>query len=151
MSALHEPTNRSPTPPSLMIVDRLEGFLCPAAGSGFQPGEQSCAARVCALLCDTAAFFTQRLQQQGQTPPLCHVIASYQSEVDAGESSDPVLDVLDRYMPARCTLDRDRSYEAAAAGLQEQWNVYLSGTRGGVVQEGQLTVSPDGLMDFKLA
>lgn len=165
MAGLHESTNTSPTPPSLIIVDRLEGFLCgPGGGShgGFHPGEQSCAAHLSALLCDSAAFLTQLLQRRSSTSAPCQLIASFQSEADAGgeaSAKDPILDVLDRYFQVRCTLDRDRSYEAAAAGLQEVWHVYLSGTgiteaskdsEDRPAQEWQLLIFPDGLMEFKV-
>ncbi|XP_070703512.1 ATPase SWSAP1 [Pempheris klunzingeri] len=169
VASLHESTNTSPTPPSLIIVDRLEGYLCGPGGgshSGFHPGEQSCAAHLSALLCDSAAFLTQLLTQRSPSSAPCRIIASIQSEVDSGEASaaDSILDVLDRYFQVRCTLDRDRSYEAAAAGLQEVWNIYLSGTditeasctkdcqkQPGAAQEWQLLMCPDGLMEFKLA
>ncbi|XP_070780122.1 ATPase SWSAP1 [Enoplosus armatus] len=170
VASLHESTNTSPTPPSLIIVDRLEGYLRGPGGgshSGFHPGEQSCAAHLSALLCDSAAFLTRLLKQRSSSSSPCRIIASFQSEVDTGnagrEGGDPVLDVLDRYFQVRCTLDRDRSYEAAAAGLREVWHIYLSGTgiteasctkdcedRPGVGQEWQLLISPDGLMEFKL-
>ncbi|XP_023272177.1 ATPase SWSAP1-like isoform X2 [Seriola lalandi dorsalis] len=106
IASLHESTNTSPTPPSLIIVDRLESFLSDSRGgshSGFHPGEQSCAAHLSALLCDTAAFLTQVLEQRSSTSGPCRVIASFQSEVDpeqaGGEPSatDPILDILDRY------------------------------------------------------
>ncbi|XP_045927916.1 ATPase SWSAP1 isoform X1 [Micropterus dolomieu] len=171
VASLHESTNTSPTPPSLIIVDRLEGYLCGTGGgshSGFHPGEQSCAAHLSALLCDSAAFLTQILRQRTSSSGPCRVIASFQSEVETGHTAEeasatePILDVLDRYFPVRCTLDRDRSYEATAAGLQEVWHLYLSGTgtteassakdcedTTGVAQEWQLLISPDGLMEFK--
>lgn len=156
VASLHE----SPAPPSLIIIDRLEGFLRGAAGhGGFHSGEQSCAAHVCALLCDTTAFLTQR----GSSSAPSSFIASFLSEGDAGQdgkesSSESILDVLDRYFQVRCTLDQDRSYEAVAAAAQEAWHVYLSG-RGitetcgdgpSVAQEWKLFIFPDGLMEFKL-
>lgn len=172
MAILHESPNTCPTPPSLIIVDMLEGFLCSSAGDshgGFHSGEQSCAAHLSALLCDTAAFLTQVLQQRASSLGPCRVIASFQPEQDTGKekegasATDPILDVLDRYFGMRCTLDRDRSYEATAAGLQEIWNIYLSGTgireitstkdcddRPAVAQGWQLFIFPDGLMEFKL-
>ncbi|XP_054463705.1 ATPase SWSAP1 [Anoplopoma fimbria] len=170
VASLHESTNTSPTPPSLIIVDRLEGYLCgPGAGSlsGFHPGEESCAAHLSALLCDSAAFLTQLLRQHSPSSAPCRVIASFQSAVDTGRAggeasaTDPTLDVLDRYFQVRCTLDRDGSYEAAAAGLQEVWHIYLSGK--GITEasstkdcedrpasEWKLFISQDGLMEFKL-
>ncbi|XP_051243289.1 ATPase SWSAP1 [Dicentrarchus labrax] len=172
VASLHESSNTSPIPPSLIIVDRLEGYLCGPEGgthSGVHTGEQSCAAHLSALLCDSAAFLTQLLKQRSSSSAPCRLIASFQSEVDAGHSSgeasctDSILDVLDRYFQVRFTLDRDRSYEAAAAGLQEVWHIYLSGTgiteacstkdcedRQDVAQEWQLLIFPDGLMEFKL-
>uniref|UniRef100_A0A3P8TQ66 SWIM-type zinc finger 7 associated protein 1 n=1 Tax=Amphiprion percula TaxID=161767 RepID=A0A3P8TQ66_AMPPE len=136
VASLHESTNTCPTPPSLIIVDRLEGFLCGAGGSnhsGSHPAQLSCAAHLSALLCDTAAFLTQVLGQRGSNSGPCRFIVSFLSEVDTGQGSkdpsgtDPLLDVLDRYFQVRCTLDRDRGYGAAAAGVQEAWHVYLSG------------------------
>ncbi|XP_047426982.1 ATPase SWSAP1 [Mugil cephalus] len=173
VAELHESSNTSPTPPSLIIVDRLEGFLHAPGNdgqSGFHPADQSHAAHVSALLCDTATFLTQVLEQRGSSSGPCRIIASYLSEADTGQTSskdpsatDPTLDVLDRYFQVRCTLDQDRGYEAAAAAVQEVWHIYLSGrgiTGGsettdcedtpGVTQEWLLFVFPDGLMEFKL-
>ncbi|XP_029914214.1 ATPase SWSAP1 [Myripristis murdjan] len=174
VASLHETVSTAPTPPSLVIVDRLEGYLHGSAGSsshtGFHQGEQSCAAHVSALLCDTAAFLTQILEQRGSSSAPCRVIASYHSELQAGSASgelpapDPILAVLDRYFQVRCTLDRDRSCKATAAGLQELWHIFLSGTglteaspaKGsevrnvGVAHEWQLVIFPDGLMEFTL-
>uniref|UniRef100_A0A7N8WZP4 SWIM-type zinc finger 7 associated protein 1 n=2 Tax=Mastacembelus armatus TaxID=205130 RepID=A0A7N8WZP4_9TELE len=154
VAGLHEATGPSSTPPSLIIVDRLESFLCSA---GLHPGEQSCAAHLSALLCDTAAFFSQVLEQRAPCSAPCRILASFQKEMDTGpaggeaSAADPILNVLDRYFQTRCTLAQDSGYEAAAAGLQEVWHVYLSGTTDceDVVQEWQLLISPDGLMEFK--
>ncbi|KAF0032313.1 ATPase SWSAP1 isoform X2 [Scophthalmus maximus] len=167
IASLHESTNTSPTPPSLIIVDRLEGFL--RGHSELHPGEQSCAAHLSALLCDTAAFLTQVLEKRPSSSGPCRVIASFRSQEDAGQAggepsaTDPVLDILDRYFQVRCTLDQDRGYEAAAAGLQQVWNIYLSGRgiadasdtkdcedRPAEAQEWQLLIYPDGLMEFKV-
>ncbi|XP_029944943.1 ATPase SWSAP1 isoform X2 [Salarias fasciatus] len=169
VASLHESPHISPTPPSLIIVDRLESFLRGSragSDSGLHPGEQSSTAHISALLSDTTAFLSHVLEQRGSSSGPCRLIASYLSEEDAppgggnAYASDPILDVLDRYFQVRCTLDQDRGYEAAAAGVQEVWHIYLSG-RGiteagegedgmGVVQEWQLFVSPDGLMEFQL-
>lgn len=143
MSRLHEPPYTSPAPPSLIIVDGLDGFLC---GPG-RP-EAPRAAHLSALLCDTAAFLSRVLE--GQTSGPCRLLVSFQS--DGGEPSvpDPTLDVLDRYFEVRCTLDQD-----GGADLQQLWHVYLSGR--GVSEDGgaaaldrQLLVFPDGLMEFKV-
>uniref|UniRef100_UPI0037E9AE0C ATPase SWSAP1 n=1 Tax=Semicossyphus pulcher TaxID=241346 RepID=UPI0037E9AE0C len=172
VASLHESINMSPAPPSLIIIDRLERYLSgPGDGStyGFHPGEQSFAAHLSALLCDSAAFLTQQLKQRSSSLAPCRFIASFESEADTrqagGEASatDPILDVLDRYFHVHFTLVQDRSYEAAAAGLQEVWHIYLSGTgitqdsctkdhkdTLNVDQEWQLLIFPDGLMEFKL-
>lgn len=170
VASLHEPTNTSPTPPSLIIVDRLESFLSGPGGgsqSGFHPVEQSCTAHLAALLCDTAAFLTQVLEQRGSSSAPCRIIASFLSEVNTGgdpSATDPILDVLNRYFQVRCTLDQDRSYQGAAAAAQEVWHVYFSGrgitdssftkdcgNSSGIAQEWQLLIFPDGFMEFKLA
>uniref|UniRef100_A0A3B3DEA6 SWIM-type zinc finger 7 associated protein 1 n=1 Tax=Oryzias melastigma TaxID=30732 RepID=A0A3B3DEA6_ORYME len=156
VASLHE----SPTPPALIVVDRLESFLR-------DPAEQSSAAHVSALLCDTASFLTQVLEKRGSGSAPCRIIASYLSEADANKDSedlsvtDPVLDVLDRYFQVRCTLDRDRGYEAAAAAVQEVWHVYLSGRgiaeassnkdweeKHRAAQEWKLLILPDGVIEF---
>lgn len=172
IASLHESTSMSPTPPSLIIVDRLESFLSGLSAdshSGFHPGELSCAAQLSALLCDTAAFLTQVLEQRSSGSGPCRIIASFQPDVESGQTggepsaTDPILDILDRYFQVRCTLDQDRGYEAAAAGLQQVWHIYFSGRgitetlcakdceeRQSVAQEWQLLIFPDGLMEFKL-
>ncbi|XP_034750478.1 ATPase SWSAP1 [Etheostoma cragini] len=141
VARLHESPHTSPTPPSLILVDRLEGFLCGSGShSGSHPGAPSRAAHLAALLCDSASFLTQVLDQRSSGSAPCRVIASFQPGGDPGQAgseasaTDPVLDVLDRYFQVRCTLDQDRSYEAAAAGLQGLWHVYLSGT--GITETG---------------
>uniref|UniRef100_G3NTA1 SWIM-type zinc finger 7 associated protein 1 n=1 Tax=Gasterosteus aculeatus aculeatus TaxID=481459 RepID=G3NTA1_GASAC len=137
VARLHEPTNTSPAPPSLIVVDGLEGFLCErgAGLAGFHPGEQSVqAAHLSALLCDSAAFLTRVLRSRSPGADPCRVVASFQSPGDGGRAggeasaADPTLEVLDRYFRVRCTLDRAGSYEAAAGGLHEVWDIYLSGT-----------------------
>lgn len=170
VASLHESPNLSPTPPSLIIVDRLNSYLCAGGShSGFHPGEQSCAAHVSALLCDTAAFLTQVLEQRASSLGPCRVLASFQSENDAEGTTrdtstiDPILDVLDRYFQVRCTMDQDKSYEATAAGLQQVWNIYFSGSlvtnatcsnetddKAGADRQWKLLVFPDGLMEFRL-
>ncbi|XP_077412238.1 ATPase SWSAP1-like [Vanacampus margaritifer] len=169
VAGLHESTSTFPISPSLIIVDRLEDFLCGPAGDihmGHHPGEQSCAAHLSALLCDTATFLSGLLEQQTSSPAPCRVIASYKPKEPSGESSgvsDQLLDAFDRYFQVRCTLDKDGSYKAAAAGLKEVWHVYFSGTgitldpcttdtedRPGSAQEWELLMYPDGLMEFQL-
>lgn len=172
VAGLHESTNTSPTPPSLIIVDRLEGYLSGlgfGSSNGYQLGEHSCAARLSALLLDTSVFLTQRLQECDPSLAPCRVIVSFQSERDTrqetGEASatDPILDVLDRYFQTRCTLCRDGSPNTAQAGLQELWHIYFSGKgvagssspkdcddKQGLAQEWQLLLYPEGLVQFKL-
>uniref|UniRef100_A0A3B3YNQ1 SWIM-type zinc finger 7 associated protein 1 n=1 Tax=Poecilia mexicana TaxID=48701 RepID=A0A3B3YNQ1_9TELE len=163
VASLHE----FPCPPSLIIIDRLDGFLRGAVASshvGFHSGDESRAAHLAALLCDTAAFLTEILEKRGSSSAPCRAIASFLSDADSGQESrdpsatDSILDVLDRYFQARCTLDQDRSYEAAAAAAQEAWHVYLSGAKilddledgPTLAQEWKLFIFPEGLMEFKL-
>ncbi|XP_056144012.1 ATPase SWSAP1 [Lampris incognitus] len=174
VASLHESPNTSPTPPSLIIVDRLEGYLRgPGEGcscSRFHQGEQSCIAHVSALLHDTAAFLTQDLVRKASGLAPCRVIAAFQPDFGVAQTvrepsaQDPILAVLDRYFQVRCTLDRDESYRAAATGLQEVWHVYLSGTGiteatctkdckdklPSVAQEWQLNILQNGLLEFTL-
>lgn len=164
MAGLHE-SNSTSTPPSLIIVDRLEAYLCGPGGSGqvgFHPEQLSRAAHLSALLCDTAVF----LKQGSNSSAPCQLIASYISEEDTRNAggqmhgNDSVLDVLDRFFQCRCTLTRDESNEVEAAALQEVWHIYISGTtafnagdcedRNRVDQEWQLLIFCDGLMEFKM-
>lgn len=153
-------------------MDRIEGYLRGSEGSnssGFHPGEQSRAAYLSALLCDTAIFLTELLTQRCSSSGPCHLIASFLPEVDTGKTSgetfatDPMLCVLDRYFQARCTLDQDKRYAITESGLQEVWHIYLSGTgikkaststdcdnRPCRNQEWQLLIFTNGLMEFKV-
>uniref|UniRef100_A0A8C6KPW0 SWIM-type zinc finger 7 associated protein 1 n=1 Tax=Nothobranchius furzeri TaxID=105023 RepID=A0A8C6KPW0_NOTFU len=82
VAGLHE----SPTPPALIIVDRLEDFLSGSAGSGhvgLHSAERLSAAHLSALLCDTSAFLTHVLQQQGSSSSPCCLIASFLSKEDS--------------------------------------------------------------------
>ena len=163
VAGLHESSSTSPTPPSLIVVDRLEAYLCGPGGSrqaGFRMDHLSRAAHLSALLCDTAVF----LRRGSSSSSPCQVIASYQPEDDSGQAggqthtSCSVLHVLDRFFQARCTLTRDESYEAEAAGLQEIWHIYVSldfngercEDRKGDDQEWQLLVAPGGVMEFQM-
>ncbi|XP_057673189.1 ATPase SWSAP1 isoform X2 [Corythoichthys intestinalis] len=138
VAGLHESTNTFPIPPALIIIDRLQNFLCGPAGI---------------------------LEQVTSSPTSCRIIASYQPKPQSRESSvpDQVLNTLDRYFQVRCTLDQDRSNKAAANGLKEVWHIYFSGTGISVepctketqlmassAQEWELFVYPDGLMEFRL-
>lgn len=165
VAGLHESGSTSPTPPSLIIVDRLEAYLCGPGDSRratFHLEHLSCAAHLSALLCDTAVFLTRGSSSSAP----CQLIASILSEEDSGQAggqthtSDSVHDVLDRFFQTRCTLTQDESYDAEAAGLQEIWHIYISGTsdcntesceeRKGEDQEWQLLISSGGLMEFKM-
>ncbi|XP_062310413.1 ATPase SWSAP1 [Osmerus eperlanus] len=163
VASLHEST----APPSLVIVDGLEGYLaCPGRSHGGQLGQQSSAAHVSALLYDTAAFLTQTLEKRVSSLDPCRVIVSFQSDWEghaAGDPSgvDPVLQVLDRYFQVRCTLDQDRGSKPTADGSLDLWRVYLSGsgitnaTTGGcedlgVAREWRMNVQPNGSLEFSL-
>lgn len=173
VAGLHESMHSSPSTPALIIVDGLEGYLCtpsPSTSSGLHTSAQSSTAHLSALLCDTASFLSQVLEKGGSGHAPCRLIASFQThevtEQKGEPLADPVLDVLDRYFLARCTMDQNRSYDATSEGLKQVWNIYLSclgvtrtpcknktaeNLKEHTFQEWRLLLSPDGLMEFKKA
>lgn len=161
VAGLHE----SSTLPSLIIIDRLEAYLCDSGGSeqvGSHPEHLSRAAHLSALLCDTMVFLTQ---ESCSSAP-CQLIASYLSKEDTGQAggqmrdTNSVLDVLDRFFQCHCSLTRDDSYEVEAAVLQEVWHICIWGTtdfnagncegKKSVGQEWKLLIFCDGLIEFKM-
>ncbi|XP_038846643.1 uncharacterized protein LOC120045784 [Salvelinus namaycush] len=164
VASLHESASAAPT--SLIIVDRLEGYLHgPGVSGGLQQAEQSSAAQISALLFDMAAFLTQTLEERAASLVSCRIIASFQSEWEGhagGDSSDPVLSVLDRYFQVRCTLDRDWNSAPAVAGPQDTWHVYLSGAGmteapiakdeedSSLAREWRLVICPNRSMEFTM-
>lgn len=172
MAGLHESMDTSPFTPALIIVDGLEGYLCsptPSTSSGSHIGSQSSAAHLSALLCDMASFLSQMLEKQASNHAPCRLIASFQThestDQKGGEpSSESILEVLDRYFLARCTLERNSNYDATSDRQMHFWNIYLSRLgitrtscknkdvehpRAHTFQEWRLLLSPDGLMEFK--
>ncbi|KAJ8404175.1 hypothetical protein AAFF_G00339480 [Aldrovandia affinis] len=172
VASLHECVRGPAGPPSLLIVDGLEHYLG-AGGRGptaARGEDQSAAAHVAALLADTAAFLTQKLEERGEACAPCRVIVSFdvewQGHTPPGDPSaqDPLLSVLDRYFSVRCTLDRDRNPAApapAAAGEPgDVWQIYFSGVGiadghtsaqedGSVLgQQWRLAIRPNGAMEF---
>nr|XP_046160324.1 uncharacterized protein LOC123999040 [Oncorhynchus gorbuscha] len=163
---LQQAEQSSAAPPSLIIVDGLEGYLRgPGVSGGLQQAEQSSAAHISALLYDTAAFLTQTLEERAASLAPCRVIASFQSEWEGhagGDSSDPVLSVLDRYFQVRCTLDQDWNSAPAVAGPQDTWHVYLSGAGitedpiakdeedSSLAGEWRLVICPNRSMEFTM-
>uniref|UniRef100_A0A674JWL8 SWIM-type zinc finger 7 associated protein 1 n=1 Tax=Terrapene triunguis TaxID=2587831 RepID=A0A674JWL8_9SAUR len=82
-----------PGPPALLLLDGLEQYL---AGC---PGPQA-AARLSALLVDTASYFTGRLGADPQgSPTCCQLIASMQ--VSGETEVEDYLCILQRYFPAQ--------------------------------------------------
>ncbi|XP_035603678.1 uncharacterized protein LOC118365514 isoform X2 [Oncorhynchus keta] len=137
VASLHESASGSAAPPSLIIVDGLEGYL---RGPG-------------------------TLEERAASLAPCRVIASFQSEWEGhagGDSSDPVLSVLDRYFQVRCTLDQDWNSAPAVAGPQDTWHVYLSGAGitedpiakdeedSSLAQEWRLVICPNRSMEFTM-
>uniref|UniRef100_A0A452IWS7 Uncharacterized protein n=1 Tax=Gopherus agassizii TaxID=38772 RepID=A0A452IWS7_9SAUR len=97
-----------PGPPALLLLDGLEQYL---AGC---PGPQA-AARLSALLVDTASYFTGRLGTDPQgSAPCCQLVASMQ--VSGETEAEDHLCVLQRYFPAQCWLCPD---PAAALGQED--------------------------------
>ncbi|CDQ81887.1 unnamed protein product [Oncorhynchus mykiss] len=166
VASLHESASGSAAPPSLIIVDGLEGYLRgPGVSGGLQQAEQSSAAHISALLYDTAAFLSQTLEERAASLAPCRVIASFQSEWEGhagGDSSDPVLSVLDRYFQVRCTLDQDWNSAPAVAEPQDTWHVYLSGAGiteapiaedeedSSLAREWRLVICPNRSMEFTM-
>lgn len=164
VSGLHEDAAQTASLPSLIIVERLDGYLAGSVGSGssssgggYQLHDYSCAAHLSSLLWDTCAFLTHLQQQKDCSTAACRLIGSFQSNDDTGGSSaaDPqIMEVLDRYFQTRCTLHRAGGRVAAAgAATQGLWNVYFSGrglTHGAVVSEWQMRLFPDGLVQCRL-
>uniref|UniRef100_A0A8C7QM83 SWIM-type zinc finger 7 associated protein 1 n=1 Tax=Oncorhynchus mykiss TaxID=8022 RepID=A0A8C7QM83_ONCMY len=166
VASLHESASGSAAPPSLIIVDGLEGYMRgPGVSGGLQQAEQSSAAHISALLYDTAAFLSQTLEERAASLAPCRVIASFQSEWEGhagGDSSDPVLSVLDRYFQVRCTLDQDWNSAPAVAEPQDTWHVYLSGAGiteapiaedeedSSLAREWRLVICPNRSMEFTM-
>ncbi|KAJ8254273.1 hypothetical protein COCON_G00208850 [Conger conger] len=132
VASLHESACGPAAPASLLILDGLERYL--GAGAGPETEEQLAAAHIAALLADTAAFLTGKLEERGGACAPCRVIVSFDtgrlghagSELPA---PDPVLSVLDRYFPVRGTLDRDWScaLPGTAGEPGAAWQIYFSG------------------------
>lgn len=125
---------------------------------------QAQTAHISALLLDTAAFLTQR-----DTASPCYVITSFRPEQKsrtAGESPapDPVLTVIDRYFPVRCTFTNGGTSSSlgSATEIKETLQVYFSGvglnatpplTKTDETHFGRqwsLSVSQDGAMEFSV-
>nr|XP_048687584.1 ATPase SWSAP1 [Caretta caretta] len=105
LASLHQSL---PGPPALILLDGLEHYL---AGC---PGPQA-AARLSALLVDTASYFTGRLGADPQgSAPCCQLIASVQ--VSGETEVEDHLSILQRYFPAQCWLCPD---SAAALGQED--------------------------------
>uniref|UniRef100_A0A8C3HK84 SWIM-type zinc finger 7 associated protein 1 n=1 Tax=Chrysemys picta bellii TaxID=8478 RepID=A0A8C3HK84_CHRPI len=89
LASLHQSL---PGPPALLLLDGLEQYL---AGC---PGPQA-AARLSALLVDTASYFTGRLGADPQgSATCCQLIASMQ--VSGETEVEDYLCILQRYFPA---------------------------------------------------
>uniref|UniRef100_A0AAZ3PU46 Uncharacterized protein n=1 Tax=Oncorhynchus tshawytscha TaxID=74940 RepID=A0AAZ3PU46_ONCTS len=161
---LQQAEKSAAAPPSLIIVDGLEGYLRgPGVSGGLQLAEQSSAAHISALLYDTAAFLSQALEERAASLAPYRVIASFQSEWEGhagGDSSDPVLSVLD--FQVRCSLDQDWNSAPAVAGPQDAWHVYLSGAGitedpiakdeedSSLARERRLVICPNRSMEFTM-
>nr|XP_042700100.1 ATPase SWSAP1 [Chrysemys picta bellii] len=105
LASLHQSL---PGPPALLLLDGLEQYL---AGC---PGPQA-AARLSALLVDTASYFTGRLGADPQgSATCCQLIASMQ--VSGETEVEDYLCILQRYFPAQCWLCPD---SAPALGQED--------------------------------
>lgn len=158
-------TAASASAPSLVLVDGLDSYLhgTSSGGGGDSAGprkdELSTTAHLAALLTDTSSFLTRiqedmaesRGMDRGTVVP-CRVIVSYHAGAEA-MAADPILGVLDRYFPTRCTLVKDVDHSAGEDVVEREWKVYLSGTAvrdDGAAKEleWRLVVHTSGGMEF---
>ncbi|XP_062388011.1 ATPase SWSAP1 [Sardina pilchardus] len=162
VASLHEQSSGAAAAPSLVLVDGLDAYLrgTGEGAGGPQREELRATAHLAALLTDTSSFFTRtrekseasRGTERGAALP-CRVIVSYHSDWEA-VTTDPVLSVLDRYIPTRCTLVQDLTMRSMAGGdeLRHDWQVYLNGAgvRPGAAnrQQWHLAVHANGAMKF---
>ncbi|TRY56063.1 hypothetical protein DNTS_017908 [Danionella cerebrum] len=129
-----------PSPPSLIIVDSLDQYLL-----GTRDGQDDLGpvAHTIALLHDTAAFLSQ-----GQQAP-CRLLVSWHGEKDV-ESTDQMLDILDRFLQVRCTLEGQTGYLGQSE--HREWQVYLSFTCPAPELKGQqwnMLQHPVGTVEFR--
>ncbi|KAH1176066.1 ATPase SWSAP1 [Mauremys mutica] len=128
-----------PGPPALLLLDGLEQYLAAC------PGPQA-AARLSALLVDTASYFTGRLGADPQgSAPCCQLVASMQ--VSGETAAEDHLGVLQRYFPAQCWLC---PAPAAASGQEDCGGDRVFRARlsqpGAADQEWKLGFTLDGEM-----
>ncbi|XP_030052821.1 ATPase SWSAP1 [Microcaecilia unicolor] len=105
VASLHE---RDQAFPSLILLDGLEEYLTGDIG-------QQEAALISALLVDTAAYFTQKLQSTSGVPGVdacgccCHLLISMRVPGEVGEEAEEplALSVVERYFPEICQLRMD--------------------------------------------
>ncbi|KAJ8345165.1 hypothetical protein SKAU_G00293580 [Synaphobranchus kaupii] len=171
VASLHEYACGPAAPPSLLIVDGLERYLGAGAGPDGSPQkeDQLAAAHISALLADTAAFLTRKLEERSEACAPCRVIVSFDIARQGHASGDltapdPVLSVLDRYFPVRGTLDRDWSSAPpnTAGEPGAAWQLYFSGvgvtaSHAAGKEEGPflgqqwcLAIRPNGAMEFSM-
>nr|XP_033780115.1 ATPase SWSAP1 [Geotrypetes seraphini] len=158
VASLHE---RDQAFPSLILLDGLEDYL---TGDG---GQQA-AALISALLVDTAAYFTQKLQSTSGVPSVdaccggscCHLLISMR--VTGEEAEEPlVLSVVERYFPQICQLriDLDRlrteeDDEAAEDGIVKVfWASFRSPQRTefDTSKEWVIRMQPTGQLEISSA
>ncbi|XP_041942943.1 ATPase SWSAP1 [Alosa sapidissima] len=162
VASLHEQASGAAAAPSLVLVDGLDAYLrgMGEGARGPQREEMSATAHLAALLTDTSSFFNpmhekaeaSRGTDRGAALP-CRVIVSFHSDWEAA-TTDPVLSVLDRYIPTRCTLVQDLRSMAGGDELLHDWQVHLSGAgvSPGAANRLQwhLAVHANGAMKFSL-
>lgn len=162
VASLHEQASGAAAAPSLLLVDGLDTYLRGKVEGteGPQIEELSATAHLAALLIDTASFLKsihQKMEEsrgmdRGAVVPCC-VIVSYHCNWEA-VATDPLLSVLDRYFPTRCTLAQNLHPITSGddSDLLHKWHVYLSGAglsgRAAHELQWQLGVHANGAMEF---
>ncbi|XP_043940549.1 ATPase SWSAP1 isoform X2 [Protopterus annectens] len=111
--------------PSLIIVDGLNEY---AATSGHH-----FVAHVSALLVDTAAFLTERFSAISKNPEgvnsKCSVIVSLTLPSCTDDETEGSLNVIERYFPVRCWLEKD-TYSPEGVVEGQNFRVYFSEESG---------------------
>ncbi|XP_058864172.1 ATPase SWSAP1-like [Acipenser ruthenus] len=146
VASLHE---NDKTLPSLIVIDGLDQYL---RSAGDHSQQSLIAARLSALLADTASFVSQKLTSarsdggSGNAPQECQVIISLNSEAgDESPARGQALSVIERYFSAKCLLEREPEFGDTA------WRVRFSGAQQSSCDLGmgwRLMYSQSGAMEF---
>ncbi|XP_020376192.2 ATPase SWSAP1 [Rhincodon typus] len=101
--------------PSLLLLDGLDRYL---QGCGQDTPRQ--AARIAALLRDSASWLSEKLQPGTE----CQIIATLKAPIQEDTAADPFLPIIERYIPVKCMVreemckpDRAQRYLISFSGM----------------------------------